>query len=211
MTNIGPSNIFTNSFEVTGTNNLSVAETFVLKVSPKGNNGNQDVTPYIVNIHDYFDKTTNNNTQTVHETNGIIQYDVSYDGQIYDISFDSFTTVIEFKNDSDTPIPVYLQLPGFFNYMFDNFKRDGKNPLQGTKLEIKQRREGQNDFIDISFVVVVNEEISTKDYEIQFFDPTNMPNQPEIFPTTSIQMQMIALILGPLIFGSGIYYLIRHL
>ena len=183
MTNIGPSNIFTNSFEVTETNNLSVAETFVLKVSPKGNNGNQDVTPYIVNIHDYFDKTTNNNTQTVHETNGIIQYDVSYDGQIYDISFDSFTTVIEFKDDSDTPIPVtpipvYLQLPGFFNYMFDNFKRDGKNPLQGTKLEIKQRREGQNDFIDISFVVVVNEEISTNDYEIQFFDPTNMPNQP---------------------------------
>ena len=178
MLNIGPSNIFTNSFDVTETNNLSVAETFVLKVSPKGNNGNQDVTPYIVNIHDFFDKTLNNNTQTVHETNGIIQYDVSYDGQIYDISFDSFTSAIEFKNDSDTPIPVYLQLPGFFNYMFDNFKRDGKKPLQGTKLEIKQRREGQNDFIDISFVVVVNEEISTKDYEIQFFDPTNMPNQP---------------------------------
>ena len=72
-----------------------------------------------------------------------IPMSVKYDGQIYDISFDSFELnnateqVIRFERDSKTPIPPYLQLPGFFNYMFDNFKRDGKNPLQGTKLEIK--------------------------------------------------------------------------
>ena len=66
--------------------------------------------------------------------------------------------------------------------MFDNFKRDGKNPLQGTKLEIQQTSsiefDEQVDTIDISFVIVANEDLSTNDYEIQFFDPTNMPNSP---------------------------------
>lgn len=185
-TNIGSNNVFTNRFEVTGRGFLEVKENFVLKVYPKGNSGNQLETPYIVDILDYFQTDSNGNT--IHGTNGIIQYDVSYGGQIYDISFDSFELntaneqVIRFENDSNTPIPPYLQLPGFFNYMFDNFKRDGKNPLQGTKLEIQQETiqtgEEKQDFVDISFVIIANQQISTEDYEIQFFDPTNMPNQP---------------------------------
>ena len=202
MSNIGNQNIFTNSFNVTNRPQvqIDISNSFVLKVSPKDNSGNQHVPPYIINIQDYFDLSYNilgepdiAGTYTKHGTDGIIRYDVSYNGT-YDISFNSFTqvggnNVIQFVNsDSDivapnsVPIPPYLQLPGFFNYMFDNFKRDGKNPLQGTKLEIRQTSSTETgekvDTIDISFVIVANEDLSTNDYEIQFFDPTNMPNSP---------------------------------
>lgn len=200
MSNIGNQNIYTNSFVVTGTNEvqIDISNSFVLKVSPKDNSGNQHVPPYIINIQDYFDLSYDeygtNGTQTKHGTDGKIRYDVSYNGT-YGISFDSFTQVdgnnmIQFANSdsnipapNSVPIPPYLQLPGFFNYMFDNFKRDGKNPLQGTKLEIQQTSSIVNgnqkvDTIDISFVIVANEDLSTNDYEIQFFDPTNMPNSP---------------------------------
>ena len=202
MSNIGNQNIFTNSFNVTNRPEvqIDISNSFVLKVSPKDNSGNQQVPPYIINIHDYLDLSYNENgqlvsngTHTKHGTDGTIGYDVSYNGITYDISFDSFTqvngnNVIQFANSNNivapnsVPIPPYLQLPGFFNYMFDNFKRDGKNPLQGTKLEIQQTSsiefDEQVDTIDISFVIVANEDLSTNDYEIQFFDPTNMPNSP---------------------------------